>query len=272
MSPRWNVLLAIAAATFLVVEAHAASPRSSVTAGKALYQTYCVACHGTSGVGNGPRASALSTPPADLTSLSARTNGKFPELYVTRAIDGESFAYRELSPDMPSWGRLFRRTQPEAEATQRIDSLTKYLRSLQVPKPPLRHTGGASNGTQYVPAAQAVVSAAAPPLDQVHTVYIQPSSDGFLVLLRSRLERWGAIAITSDVNDADAILTCETETKTVPAKIVFWRMWAHVRLVDRHSQKLIWSTEKFGSWNSNKLADEVIGQLIDDRSRSAMNH
>jgi putative copper resistance protein D len=39
----------------------------SVAAGEALFQRHCTSCHGGSGHGNGPAASALSIPPANLT-------------------------------------------------------------------------------------------------------------------------------------------------------------------------------------------------------------
>jgi hypothetical protein len=70
--------------------------------------------------------------------------------------------------------------------------------------------------------------------------------------------------------EADAILTCETESRIVPAKVVVRLFDAQVRLVDRHSQKLIWSTKKSTSWDS--MADDIIDQLKKDRERSASNY
>jgi hypothetical protein len=46
------------------------------------------------------------------------------------------------------------------------------------------------------------------------------------------------------MEEADAILTCETESRIVPAKVPVKVIEAQVRLVDRHSQKLIWNTKK----------------------------
>ncbi len=120
-------------------------------------------------------------------------------------------------------------------------------------------------------AAQATVSAGPIPLYEVRTIYIVPSSDDFVRLLKSRLEQWGTVKVTPQVGEADAILSCETESRIVLAKVVVKVIDAQVRLVDRHSQKLIWSTRKSTSWD-NRLADEIIDQLKKDRERSSSNY
>lgn len=93
-------------------------------------------------------------------------------------------------------------------------------------------------------AAQATISAAPLRLFEVKTIYIAPSSDDLVRLLKSRLEQWGTVKVTPQVEEADAILSCETESRRVPAKVVIKVIDAQVRLVDRHSQKLIWSTQR----------------------------
>ncbi len=120
-------------------------------------------------------------------------------------------------------------------------------------------------------AAQATVSAGPLRLYEVKTVYIVPSSDDFARLLKSRLEQWGTVKVTAQMEEADALLSCETESRIVPAKVVVKVIDAQVRLVDRHSQKLIWSTKKSTSWD-NRLADEIIDQLKKDRERSYNNY
>lgn len=120
-------------------------------------------------------------------------------------------------------------------------------------------------------AAQATVSAGPLRLYEVKTVYIAPSSDDFVRLLKSRLEQWGAVRVTAQMEEADAILNCETESRIVLAKIVVKVIDVQVRLVDRHTQKLIWSTKKSTSWDE-RLADEIIDQLKKDRERSLTNY
>ena len=119
--------------------------------------------------------------------------------------------------------------------------------------------------------SQATVSAAPPRLFEVKTIYIAPSADDLVRLLKSRLEEWGTVKVTPQVEEADAILSCETESRIVPTKVVIKVTDAQVRLVDRHSQKLIWSTKKSTSWD-NRLADDIIDQLKKDRERSFGNY
>jgi len=119
--------------------------------------------------------------------------------------------------------------------------------------------------------AQATVSAVPIPLYEVKTIYLASSSDDFVRLLKSRLEQWGTVKVTPQVEEADAILSCETESRIVLAKVVVKVIDAQVRLVDRHSQKLIWSTRKSTTWD-NRLADEIIDQLKKDRERSFNNY
>jgi hypothetical protein len=119
--------------------------------------------------------------------------------------------------------------------------------------------------------AQATISAGPLPLYEVKTIYVAPSSNDFVQLLKSRLEKWGTINVIPQMEEADAILTCETESRLVPAKVVVRVIDAQVRLVDRHSQKLIWSTKKSANWDS-KLADDIMDQLKRDRERSFSNY
>jgi hypothetical protein len=120
-------------------------------------------------------------------------------------------------------------------------------------------------------AAQATVSAGPLPLYEVKTIYIAPSSDDLARLLKSRLEKWGTVNVTAQLEEADAILTCETESRIVPAKAVVRVIDAQVRLVDRHTHKLIWSTKKSTNWD-NRLADDIVDQLKKDRERSFSNY
>ena len=48
-------------------------------AGRDSFEFYCASCHGTTGKGDGPIASALKVSPSDLTSLARRNRGAFPK-------------------------------------------------------------------------------------------------------------------------------------------------------------------------------------------------
>lgn len=65
----------------------ACAPERQVS-GRALYEDFCLSCHGASGRGDGPAAVGLDHPPADLTGIAARNGGTFPTTRVMSVIDG----------------------------------------------------------------------------------------------------------------------------------------------------------------------------------------
>jgi mono/diheme cytochrome c family protein len=69
------------------------------------FATFCAACHGASGRGDGPSASGLARKPADLTRLSARNGGVFPGTKVMAKIWGYTGG-REGGSPMPEFGPL----------------------------------------------------------------------------------------------------------------------------------------------------------------------
>ena len=106
---------------------------TSPASGAEMFKTYCAACHGTDGKGTGPAASALKKTPANLTELTARNGGKFPELQVFGTIKGDSDLPAHGSRDMPVWGALFSGVSHgnQAEIQLRIANLTSYVQSIQ---------------------------------------------------------------------------------------------------------------------------------------------
>ena len=107
---------------------------TSVSSGKEMYRAYCAACHGADGKGDGPASGALRSRPSDLTNLAKGNAGKFPELRVFGAINGDLRVIAHGSKDMPTWGVVFRQMggTDVAGAKLRIRNLTKYIESLQV--------------------------------------------------------------------------------------------------------------------------------------------
>jgi mono/diheme cytochrome c family protein len=105
-------------------------------AGQRFFERYCSACHGPDGKGHGPVASALRTPPADLTQIAKRRGGEFPVAEIAAYIDGRSEVQAHGSRDMPVWGERF--SEPvgggslgEEVVRGNLLILMQYLQSLQ---------------------------------------------------------------------------------------------------------------------------------------------
>jgi len=109
------------------------APRTPATSGKQMFEAYCATCHGKGGKGDGPVAAALKVPPADLTGLTKRNNGKFPWLQVTKTITGPAGTPAHGSGEMPVWGPVFMSMshQHESEVRLRVANLTDYIKSIQ---------------------------------------------------------------------------------------------------------------------------------------------
>jgi mono/diheme cytochrome c family protein len=113
---------------------HVPIARTSSTSGSEMFINYCAVCHGKSGKGDGPAASALKVPPADLTTQAKRNGGKFDSAHVATVIRGQGATPAHGSQEMPVWGPLFSSISQgnNGEVQQRIANLVKYIESLQV--------------------------------------------------------------------------------------------------------------------------------------------
>ena len=108
-------------------------PPNYMPTGEQMFKQYCAPCHGKDGKGHGPLAAVLKTPPADLTTLAKRHDGKFPYQYVESVLQfGPGFPSHGSS-DMPTWGPIFRYydKRDERVVKQRIRTLSEYIASLQ---------------------------------------------------------------------------------------------------------------------------------------------
>jgi mono/diheme cytochrome c family protein len=73
------------------------------------FATFCAACHGMGGRGDGDMAAVLDRKPADLTQLSARNGGVFPATKVMAKIwgyTGVSPGRQDSASPMPEFGPL----------------------------------------------------------------------------------------------------------------------------------------------------------------------
>lgn len=74
--------------------------------GRVIYADYCAACHGATGLGDGPAAAGLSPRPANLTTLAARNGGVFPSVRVMGKVYGYSQGKGGGGGPMPEFGPL----------------------------------------------------------------------------------------------------------------------------------------------------------------------
>ena len=115
--------------------------------GQFLYMENCASCHGATGRGDGPAASGLGTPPADLTRIAARRDGIWPMLEVMSIIDG--YSRRTLQRDeMPIFDDFLKGDMIDVDTGNGLKApmqanlieMVNYLETLQDPAP-----------TDYVP-------------------------------------------------------------------------------------------------------------------------
>lgn len=106
--------------------------------GQQLYQRFCSGCHGVNAHGDGKIAPSLDVAVPDLTLLTQRNHGEFPEERLVRIIDGRIPLNKHVDRTMPIWGEeLLRGEQgdPDAEHAEKaiINKIVDYLHSIQAP-------------------------------------------------------------------------------------------------------------------------------------------
>jgi len=108
--------------------------KTAVTNGKQMYSNYCAPCHGVDGRGQGPVASALKTPPVDLSVLRRNNDGKFPDAHIVTVLENGSEISSHGSAEMPVWGPILgkmNQSNPQ-DKMLRISNLSRYLETMQV--------------------------------------------------------------------------------------------------------------------------------------------
>jgi mono/diheme cytochrome c family protein len=109
--------------------------------GQEEFRNHCAACHGLTGLGDGPIGPLLKTPAPNLAMITERNGGKFPFQRIYEIIDGSSVLAAHGSRDMPLWGERYSKNakpvtpdqveQSRQLAEQRILSLVYYIGTLQ---------------------------------------------------------------------------------------------------------------------------------------------
>jgi len=136
-------VILVASSTFAVAQQAPAQAAPTVkhvpitntpsNSGKEMFNSYCAVCHGKDGKGNGPAASAMKTPPADLTLLAEKSGGQYPASHVAVLLKGQGSTPSHGNQDMPVWGPLFSSLSQgnQGQVQQRITNLVAYVDTLQ---------------------------------------------------------------------------------------------------------------------------------------------
>lgn len=107
-------------------EQSAASP----SAGKAIYDKYCVGCHGPDG--NVRLAAQHDAKTPDLRTIADRSpHGRLPRIMLAEIIDGRRVVQAHGSRTMPVWGEQLA-MEDSATVEQQIDALLAYIESIQI--------------------------------------------------------------------------------------------------------------------------------------------
>ena len=111
--------------------------------GEKEFTKNCSVCHGAGGKGNGPIVDFLKQAPLDLTQISKRNGGQFPNQRVYDTIVDAGKLRAHGSQDMPIWGERYalEAIQKEGEfgtgtdsaaiARARVLELVFYLATIQ---------------------------------------------------------------------------------------------------------------------------------------------
>ncbi len=112
----------------------------SLTRGGELFTTYCAACHGDGGMGDGPAAATLDPAPVAIAHTSQMLGDDYLFWRITAGGQGDPF-----NSAMPAWGSAL-------DEQARWD-LINYIRALGSGTAP--DMGGMMGGSTYNPAAEA---------------------------------------------------------------------------------------------------------------------
>jgi mono/diheme cytochrome c family protein len=119
----------------LAVAQPAMSAGDDVADGHRYFVRYCASCHGTDGLGDGPVAKSLATPPANLRKLGDKYGMPLPAHRIAEVIDGRDTARAHGSHEMPVWGEklyeLGHGEKGETGISGVIAKIIAYLNTIQ---------------------------------------------------------------------------------------------------------------------------------------------
>jgi mono/diheme cytochrome c family protein len=139
-------IITVCGILFSVSSVNALERKAQLKLGQMEYLRSCASCHGKDAKGGGPVAAALTIKPSDLTMISKKFNGKFPEDYIYKVINGRDIINPHGDTDMPVWGDRYivkalkdadaiayplHDVDAQAVAFGRITLLVGYLESIQ---------------------------------------------------------------------------------------------------------------------------------------------
>jgi mono/diheme cytochrome c family protein len=128
----WSMFALVAV---LAVAQPAMAAGDDVADGHRYFVRYCASCHGTDGLGDGPVAKSLATPPANLRKLGDKYGMPLPAHRIAEIIDGRDTARAHGSHEMPVWGeKLYELGHGEKGETGIGDVIAKiiaYLNTIQ---------------------------------------------------------------------------------------------------------------------------------------------
>jgi mono/diheme cytochrome c family protein len=107
--------------------------KTTASDGKQMFTNYCAPCHGVDGKGHGPVAAALKKQPDDLTGLTKKNNGKFPDAHIVTVLKFGADIPSHGSSEMPVWGPILGKMNKTnvQDKELRISNLSRYLESIQ---------------------------------------------------------------------------------------------------------------------------------------------
>ena len=94
--------------------------------GPALYEAYCVPCHGISGRGTGPAARLVSRPVPDISAIAVR-DGRFDARHVMSHVKGG-----DGTECMPQWTQILHDTYKQGQEQLAVRNIVVYVEAMQI--------------------------------------------------------------------------------------------------------------------------------------------